>query len=172
MKLTPEKGTLEILQTIATILSLLAIPLITAWFGYGIQKSLSNESIKKDYVQIAVNILSQPKKPNDDDLRKWAVDVLSKNSPVPFTQNLSKQLWIGETLTMFAGPGATKGYQIKPPKGLMDPPLKLLEPHDEHNLENLKRSRKNLEQLIELQKWITNTENGWAGVAMNLGLTK
>lgn len=169
MKLIPEQGTLEKLQTIATILSLLAVPLITAWFGYKIQENLSNQSIKKDYVQMAVNILSQPKKPNDEDLRKWSVDVLSKNSPVPFNQNLSRQLWVGATLPMFAGAG---GYQIKPPKELMKAPLPLLQPYEENKIENLERSQRNLEQLIELQQWITNTGSGWAGVAKNLGLTK
>lgn len=167
-----EKGTLEKLQTIATILSLLAVPLITALFGYKIQENLANESIKKDYVQMAVNILSEPKKPNDDDLRKWSVDVLSKNSPVPFSQNLSRQLWVGETLTMFAGAGGTKGYLISPPDELMKPPLPLLEPYEEHKLENSRRSQKNLEQLLELQRWISNANNGWARVATHLGLSR
>lgn len=172
MKLIPEKGTLEKLQTISTIFSLIAVPFITAWFGYKIQENLSNESIKKDYVQMAVNILSQPKKPNDDDLRKWSVEVLSKNSPVPFNQNLSRQLWVGDTLTMFAGPPQLAALNTEPPKELMKPPLPLLEPYEKHKLENLKRSQKNHEQVIELQKWITRTGNGWDRVAKNLGLPK
>lgn len=170
MKFLPEKETLEKIQIVATILSLIAVPCITAWFGYKIQEDVSTAGIKKDYVQMAVNILAQPKKPNDNDLRKWSVDVLSKNSPVPFTQTLSKQLWVGEALTMFAGQDAFTVKTLKPPERLLKSPLTMLEPLDKHKEENMRRSQENIKQVIELQKWLSKSESGWVGVAANLGL--
>ena len=52
--------------------------------GWNIQKTITQQSVSKDYVQIAVSILTQPKSNNPDQelIRYWAVDLLNENSPV------------------------------------------------------------------------------------------
>ena len=52
-----EQDSLNKIQSIATILSLIAIPTVIATVGWYVQASISTEGIKKDYVQIAIGIL-------------------------------------------------------------------------------------------------------------------
>lgn len=158
-------------HTVASILSLVLIPTAIAVVGWWIQSSLSEQSVKKDYVQIAVGILSDQRTADDSDLRSWATEVLSKNSPVPFKPTLRDKFIAGKTLTDFAWvyPVITP----KPPAKLMEPPQELLEPLPENSLENAKRSKENAERLKNLQEWIKNGDKnkaGWRGVAKNLGL--
>ncbi len=47
-------------------------------------------AVEKDYVQIAVTMLD--KEETSPRLRKWAVDVLSELSPVPFERELREEL--------------------------------------------------------------------------------
>lgn len=58
-----------------------------------LQYSLQEKSDDREYVLMAVNILSQPKDTDEpEELRKWAVDVLNKKSPVPFGNRLYDDL--------------------------------------------------------------------------------
>lgn len=139
-------------QTLATIISLLATPIIVAVVGWNVQSSISNESIKKDYVQIAIEILKSPEKQKDDEMRKWAVAVLDKNSPIPFSKDLRNNL----------EKGAQRIYApfMSPPDLLMAPPL-LIEPPKGRSfgdttlalVETVGRCRENSLKLELLQKW-------------------
>lgn len=77
-------------KDIAQILSLIAVPLLIAWFGWNIQSATKEREIRRDYVQIAISILSN--NGANADLRKWAVRVLRENSPTPFSESLSLAL--------------------------------------------------------------------------------
>ncbi len=49
---------------------------------------LQQQSSDREYVHMAVTILSQPKNTNTpQELRKWATDILAAKSPVPFEQS-------------------------------------------------------------------------------------
>lgn len=152
--------TLNKLISGATIISLLLVPIVVACIGYKIQSSISNESIKKDYVQMAIQILAEePQNGDHQDLRKWAIDILAKNSPVPFTAALKKQLsthpWLGATLREFAGNTEyTPQSRPMPPSDLMNPPKSLLDPNNENLEENIKISKENALRLKELQGWL------------------
>jgi len=69
-----------------------AIPIVLAIGGYFIQRQLADEGLKKDYVSIAAGILKENAAGQEADLRKWAVEILETNSPVPFTSN-AKRAW-------------------------------------------------------------------------------
>jgi hypothetical protein len=170
----PTQENLNKWQTIATITSLILVPLIVAFIGWRIQENTTDESIKKDYVQMAINVLAEPKASYDEDLRKWSIDVLSKNSPVPFSAELRKKLWVGATLSMFAGSLTAKTDHSAPPKDLMKPPLDLLPINNQNNKENMRRTKENAEQLKNLQEWVKRRYaiNSWDDVRMNLGLDK
>lgn len=76
-------------QSIASIAASVAIPIVLAFVGYIVQAKISTEGIRKDYVQIAISIL---KEGQDEELRKWAVEVLDENSPIPFSKDLRTKL--------------------------------------------------------------------------------
>jgi hypothetical protein len=161
MKFTISQTTLNKSQTVATILSLIAVPVVIAIIGSKIQATISNESLKKDYVQMAIRILAEESKgPDDADLRKWAIDILGKNSPVPFNRALKEQLiegqpWVGAALTTFKSPENIKKYHIfVPPESLMEPSKPLLEPNAKNIEENLKRHEETAKKLSDLQAWV------------------
>lgn len=74
------------LQSIAQILSLLAIPVLVAIFGWKIQEEMKDKEVRRDFVQIAISVLSSPQAAGDNNaqLRHWASRVLASMSPVPF----------------------------------------------------------------------------------------
>lgn len=150
MKLEQEQ--LNRFQTLATIISLLATPIIVAVVGWNVQSNISNESIKKDYVQMAIEILKSPEKQKDDEMRKWAVEVLDKNSPIPFSEGLRNNLEKG--LQRIYAPFPS------PPDQLMIPPLTLEPPKGKTFgdttlalVDTVAKCRQNSVTLEFLQKW-------------------
>jgi len=116
--MTTKPDYLERTERVASIASSIAIPLMIALVGWWVQSSISSEGLKKDYVQMAINILQEADKQKDDDLRQWAVAVLEKNSPVPFSPALRSKFFKGAFLP----------WVIRfptPPAALMEPPLQL-----------------------------------------------
>lgn len=109
-----ENDKLERIQSIASICSSIAIPLVLAVMGYFVQKQFAEEGLKKDYVSIAAGILKDDPSKQEPDLRQWAVNVLDSNSPIPF----SKQAKDGLLKGIVAGPGIPPPISdcMKPPK--------------------------------------------------------
>ena len=91
------------------IVGVAAIPIVIAVTGYFLQKSNSEESIKKDYVQIAINVLSQKETISDIEIRnelgQWAIKVLSKNSPIEFSESLERNLLESKAAAVFSSTG-------------------------------------------------------------------
>lgn len=84
------------IEQVSRALSLGAIPVVLAIGGWWIQNALSERSVNKDYVALAVSILSKSDKEVDEGLRSWAVDLLNANSPVKFDPKVSQKLSSGE----------------------------------------------------------------------------
>ena len=86
------------IERLSKVLSIAAIPVVLAIGGWIIQGQLQNQTVNRDYVQLAVSILKEPDttkiKPQ---LRNWAVDLLNANSPTKFSDEVAKQLKSGET---------------------------------------------------------------------------
>lgn len=80
----------------------LLIPLAIAGAGWAIQSQIAESSLRKDYVAIAVGVLSSTDEKQDKALRQWAVEVLSKNSPVPFSPQVQDALEKGQTTLGFS----------------------------------------------------------------------
>lgn len=96
----PDNSTKSLWDTIegaARTLSIIAIPVVLAIGGWIIQKRLQDQSISRDYVQLAVSILKEPEggkiKP---EMRAWAVQLLNDNSPTKLTPAVEDQLKNGE----------------------------------------------------------------------------
>ena len=88
------KEKLENMQLVAQILSLLAVPILVAFFGWKIQEGLKEKDVQRDFVQIAVGILSVKKVESGEDkvIRGWATRLLQKASPVPLSDEELKAL--------------------------------------------------------------------------------
>lgn len=140
------------LQLIASIASSIAIPIVITIAGWLVQTSISTEGIRKDYVQIAITVLSAPEKQVDPELRVWATKVLQKNSPVAFSSALITKL-------PFVGLFSPAPFP-SPPSALMEPPAKLPVPRDnltptqEQLLNTYQQFEVNALKLVSLQGWV------------------
>lgn len=79
------------------LFSTLAIPIIIAFFGWQIDKSISSNNLEKDYVDLAISILTSEKK-IEPSIRSWAIEILQDNSPVKLTPEGIAELEAGAIL--------------------------------------------------------------------------
>ena len=92
-----DPSVLENIEKIAKTLSLVAIPIVIAVLGWFIQDRLKTREVAKDYVNLAVNILTQTEQSRiHPDIRSWAVDLLNQHSPTPFDSETARRLKAGE----------------------------------------------------------------------------
>lgn len=85
------------LDRIAKLVSITMIPVVLALVGWFIQRQLQEQSVQRDYVQLAVSILREKEEAKADPiLRAWAVELLNKNSPVPIQSDLAELLKTGK----------------------------------------------------------------------------
>ena len=104
--------TLQKWKELATIISLIAVPLIVATTTEAIQNRIAAESARKDYVALAIGILTKKKDEQPDiELRQWAADIVDKNAPVKLPASLKARLGNGgvwfTTLPVYFSDGAT-----------------------------------------------------------------
>jgi hypothetical protein len=95
-------------EQIAKILALIAIPALIAIGGWIIQHSISLQSVNKDYVQLAVSILTKSDEEVAPSLRNWAVELLNDKSTVKFSPEVATELATGQLklpTTVFARGG-------------------------------------------------------------------
>ena len=92
------KGLLETIERVSKTLSIAAIPIVLAIGGWIIQKQLQNQTVSKDYVQLAVSILKEPETSTiKPEMRAWAVQLLNDNSTTKFTPQVFEQLKTGQS---------------------------------------------------------------------------
>ena len=97
---TPTRPTtLDFIEQIAKIFSLLAIPIIIpialAIFSAKVQEGAQKETINRDYVQLALSVLKEKKEDVNPGLRNWAVDLLDEHSPTKFAPEVIADLKSG-----------------------------------------------------------------------------
>jgi len=106
-------------EKIAKTLSLVAIPIILAVLGYVFQQGLKEKYVSKDYVELAITILTKTDQSKvDPSIRSWAVDLLNQNSPTKFSEEVSRRLKAGdvsltETLQAIVA-GSSGGMAVSP----------------------------------------------------------
>lgn len=95
-----KKDTWEVLESISRIIAALGIPVVLGVGGWIIQGTVSQQTVSKDYVLLATDILKTKREAGEDGgLRKWAVDLLNRTSPVPLNEATAQQL-INGTITI------------------------------------------------------------------------
>ncbi|MCH5532852.1 hypothetical protein L6216_01535 [Pseudomonas syringae pv. syringae] len=80
---------------LSQIFAMLAIPVVLAFVGFWVQRSLQEQQIKRDYVSLAVSLLLPKKegeKETSSELREWATELLNESSPVKLSKEQSKSL--------------------------------------------------------------------------------
>ncbi|WP_343725879.1 hypothetical protein [Herbaspirillum huttiense] len=98
----PSKDTTSGLEKIyksAQIFALIVIPVVVSILGWIAQRNISDSSTNKDYIQIAIQVLREPRRANDEEIREWAIKLIAEKSPVPFSHKAGDQLSNG-TLSM------------------------------------------------------------------------
>jgi hypothetical protein len=90
----PKKNFWDTAEKISKTVSIAAIPIVLAIGGWLIQKRLQDQTLRRDYVQLAVSILKEPN--SSDNMKNWAVNLLAENSPVPFDQYFQSDLLSGK----------------------------------------------------------------------------
>jgi hypothetical protein len=101
-----------------SIVSSVAVPVVVAAFGWIVQDRLSRQVVGKDYVQMAVTILSDDGTKDDKDLRAWAVAIIDETAPLKLSEGLKNSLTRG-TRTFSAG---SLGLPQGPADELLHPP--------------------------------------------------
>ena len=99
---------IENVERIAKLLSIVAIPIVLGVGGWFIQQEIASQSIKKEYVQLAISVLTQNS--GNEEMRAWAVELLNHNSPIPFSETTSTKLTTGELA--FLGKESMKLWQL------------------------------------------------------------
>ena len=85
------------IEKITLIISVIAIPVIIALIGNSIKASLTDKTVNKEYVQIAVSILSNPSTAEQSNLRGWALSLLNFSSPIKIDKETKEELKSGIT---------------------------------------------------------------------------
>ena len=80
---------LDITERIGKLASIIAIPIVIplalAFYSAKVQQNSQKETINRDYVQLAVSILTQKKEETNEALRNWAVgSFMAEHSPTKF----------------------------------------------------------------------------------------
>jgi hypothetical protein len=95
----------------AQTFSYVAVPLVVAIGGWLLQRLLQRQSISRDYVQLAITILSSSEPSRvPPEIRSWAVDLLNQNSPIKLDARTIECLKSGDI--------ALSGFQFVPSRAL------------------------------------------------------
>src|SRR5437763_17014871 len=80
----------EAIERVSKTLSIAAIPSVLAVGGWVLQERLQDQTVSRDYVQLAVTILKEPN--SSKDRKSWAVLLLNAHSATKFTPEMSNSL--------------------------------------------------------------------------------
>jgi len=83
-------------EKISKIISFVGIPLVIALLGMSFNKQQLKETVNKDFVNIAIRILSDPNVRSDRKLRKWATEMVNLTAPIPLPKDVTNKLNKGE----------------------------------------------------------------------------
>jgi WD40 repeat protein len=100
----PELGSksqtwLDITERLTKVVAIVAIPVVIpialAIYSARVQGAAQTETINRDYVQLAVSVLTSKDRSVDPGLRDWAVDLLAEHSPTKFNDSVISSLKSG-----------------------------------------------------------------------------
>lgn len=102
------------LHKIAQIFALVFTPLAVAAAGWAAQWSVSNQGVRKDLVQTAVQVLKEPRHTGDETLRKWALETINRNSEIRLSDTAADQLGNSAVLMLKTNPFLKPAMETRP----------------------------------------------------------
>lgn len=88
----------ETIEPWSRIAAAVLIPVILGYYGSKINQSISQRSLEKDYVAVALEILTKPTEKTHPGLRAWAATIFAQYSPVRFDAATLAELASGDVL--------------------------------------------------------------------------
>lgn len=89
-------GVWDTIERISKAVSIALVPVVLAVGGWAIQQELQDQTIKRDYVQLAVSILKEPDAAKiSPAVRRWAARLLNDNSPTKLDSTALSELSTG-----------------------------------------------------------------------------
>jgi hypothetical protein len=88
----------ETIEPWSRIAAAVLIPAILGYYGSEINQSISQRSLEKDYVAVALEILTKPTEKTHPGLRAWAATIFAQYSPVQFDAATLAELASGDVL--------------------------------------------------------------------------
>lgn len=108
------------LDTVLKIFSALALPIVLAVLGYWFNDSLKSRELNVKYVEIAVNVLSQPPSEETKSLRQWAITLINQHAAVKIDDNLRDILVNDEALPANVLSSPKRGFKEVAGKRIVD----------------------------------------------------
>jgi len=82
----------DMFSIIANPIILALVPIVLAFYGSSINKTLKEKEIGVKYIEIATELLSEKPSSDSKALRDWAIDVIQTYSLVPFSKEAIAEL--------------------------------------------------------------------------------
>lgn len=76
----------------AQIIGFILIPFVIGIWGYFINDNIKEKEIRLQYLDMALNILSQEPSKDADGMRLWAIDVVEEFAIIQFSDEALKEL--------------------------------------------------------------------------------
>lgn len=157
---------LQRVQAYASIGAYIVVPLLIAIFGWLIQSRMSSDAVRKDYVQMAIGILSNKDTKSDKELREWASKIIRHSSPVPFGKEVQASLASGSITITPIPKSVLETNLMEPPEPWL--PLVAARPLPADDLivnyaQNLEISNRNALKLEYLQKLVRSLAGSESG---------
>lgn len=82
----------KIIQSWATSISLILIPLVLGYMANSYQEEMSRQKLNSEYIALAINILKEPPKSETKEIRGWAIDIIDHYSEVKISKPIRENL--------------------------------------------------------------------------------
>jgi len=87
------KSSIDKWKDIATIFSLVAVPIIVAVCGFLVQQSITNSQSTTKIIELSIQILKEPPgRAEQPGLRKWAIDMLQNTATATLSSDARREL--------------------------------------------------------------------------------
>ena len=79
-------------KVLSAMIASILIPLAIALSGNWYSNSLKEKDVQARYIELAIGILMKEPKPENEQIRKWAVDTINHYSVVPIKEDARQEL--------------------------------------------------------------------------------
>ena len=91
-------------ERVASAIAAIMIPVVVAVVGNNYTKAITEREVQGQFVELAVNILSEDPSEQSQELRMWAVSVINRYSGVPLPSKAREHLIKNKPLPPLASP--------------------------------------------------------------------